>query len=54
MKKLNLLLIAIIALSTPAFAQDKLLTLDDIFSPGCGKACAFRRFAGCACLGSGR
>lgn len=33
MKKLNLLLIAIIALSSSVFAQDKLLTIDDIFSP---------------------
>ncbi|MFN0141745.1 MAG: S9 family peptidase [Pyrinomonadaceae bacterium] len=41
MKKLNLLFIAIIALSTSVFAQDKLLTLDDIFSPDASKRVRF-------------
>jgi dipeptidyl-peptidase 4 len=41
MKKLNLLLIAIIALSSTVFAQDKLLTLDEIFSPDTTKRVRF-------------
>ena len=41
MKKLSFLLIAIIALSTSVFGQDKLLTLDDIFSPDTTKRVRF-------------
>jgi dipeptidyl-peptidase 4 len=41
MKKFNLLLIAIITFSSSVFAQDKLLTLDEIFSPDTTKRVRF-------------
>ena len=41
MRKINLLAIALITLSSAVFAQDKLLTLDDIFSPDSGKRVRF-------------
>ena len=41
MKKIHLLVIALFAFSTLSFAQDKLLTIDDIFSPDTAKRVRF-------------
>src|ERR1044071_838577 len=41
MKKLQWLVVALIAFNVTAFAQDKLLTLDDIFSPDMAKRVRF-------------
>ena len=41
MKKLNLFVVALFVFSSTVFAQDKLLSLDDIFSPDAGKRVRF-------------
>lgn len=41
MKKFGFLLVAFFAFSSSAFAQDKLITLDDIFNPDAGKRVRF-------------